>query len=81
MIEVLANLHTHTVYSDGWTGHEAIARAGLRAGLDVVAVTDHNVLVEGLDGYRYDEERRVLLVTGERSTHVAASSEESSAGL
>ena len=65
MIEVVANLHTHTVYSDGWCGHETIARDALRAGLDVVAVTDHNVWVEGLDGYRYDEGRRVLLVTGE----------------
>ncbi len=65
MIEIVANLHTHTIYSDGWTDHETIARDALRAGLDVVAVTDHNVWVDGLDGYRYENGRRVLLITGE----------------
>jgi hypothetical protein len=63
--EVVANLHSHTVYSDGWRDHEAVARGALRAGLDVVGVTDHNVWVDGLDGYRYGEDRRVLLITGE----------------
>lgn len=65
MEEILANLHAHSVYSDGWSDHESIARDALRAGLDVVAVTDHNVWVDGLDGYRYEDGRRVLLVTGE----------------
>jgi hypothetical protein len=65
MHEVIANLHAHTTYSDGWTDHATVALDALRAGLDVVAVTDHNVWVEGFDGYRYQDERRVLLVTGE----------------
>jgi len=65
MFEVVANLHAHTTYSDGWTDHESVAQAALEASLDVVAVTDHNVWVEGFDGYRYRDDRRVLLVTGE----------------
>jgi len=65
MFEIVANLHSHTVYSDGWTDHETIAQEALRAGLDVVAVTDHNVWVDGFDGYRYNDGRQVLLVTGE----------------
>ncbi|MGZ9235150.1 MAG: histidinol-phosphatase, partial [Anaerolineales bacterium] len=35
----------HTVYSDGSGTHKDIAQAALRTGLDVVIVTDHNVLV------------------------------------
>ncbi len=65
MYEIVANLHAHTTYSDGWWDHATVAREALRAGLDVVAVTDHNVWVEGFDGYRFEGDRRLLLVTGE----------------
>jgi hypothetical protein len=65
MHEVVANLHAHSTYSDGWWDHESIARAALTAGLDVVGVTDHNVWVDGFDGYRFNEHRKVLLLTGE----------------
>ncbi|MBM2842255.1 MAG: hypothetical protein HW404_92, partial [Anaerolineales bacterium] len=37
MHEIVANLHSHTTYSDGWWDHATIAREALRAGLDVVA--------------------------------------------
>jgi hypothetical protein len=63
--EYVANLHAHSFYSDGWADHETIALEALRAGLDLVVVTDHNVYVEGFDGYRYGDGRRVLLLTGE----------------
>lgn len=63
--EYVANLHSHSVYSDGHGTHDQIAWAAIQAGLDLVAVTDHNVLVRGLDGYRYLGNRRVLLVTGQ----------------
>ncbi len=63
--EYVANLHTHSVYSDGYGTHDEIAVAAIQAGLDLVAVTDHNVLVQGLDGYRYLGDKRVLLVAGE----------------
>ena len=51
MHEILLNLHMHTRYSDGSGSHEDIARAALRSGLDAVIVTDHNVLVRGIEGY------------------------------
>jgi len=63
--ELVGNLHTHTVYSDGAGTHKDIAREALEAGLDFVVVTDHNVYVEGVDGYHYQGDRRVLILTGE----------------
>jgi hypothetical protein len=63
--ELVGNLHAHTTYSDGSGGHLEVAVAALRAGLDFVATTDHNVYVEGVDGYRYLGDRRVLLLAAE----------------
>ncbi len=64
-IEVVGNMHCHTRYSDGEGTHSDIARAAIDAGLDFVVVTDHNVWVDGMDGYRYIGRERVLLLTGE----------------
>ncbi|WP_376793474.1 PHP domain-containing protein [Thermoflexus sp.] len=61
MIELVCNLHSHTRFSDGEGTHREIAAAAARAGLDVVGVTDHNVWVDGLQGYY----GRVLLLVGE----------------
>lgn len=63
--EYIGNLHSHSVYSDGTGRHNEIARAAIAAGLDFVVVTDHNVLVKGVEGYRYLDDHRVLLLTGE----------------
>lgn len=63
--EYIGNMHCHTVYSDGWGRHNDIAEAALSAGLDFVVVTDHNIWVQGLDGYRERQDRRVLLLTGQ----------------
>ena len=43
LYEYTANLHMHTPYSDGEWYHAPIAEAAMRAGLDVIIVTDHNV--------------------------------------
>ncbi|HXF68724.1 MAG TPA: PHP domain-containing protein [Thermoflexus sp.] len=61
MFEIVCNLHSHTRFSDGVGTHREIAAAAARAGLDVVGVTDHNVWVDGLQGY-YGQ---VLLLVGE----------------
>jgi len=61
VIELVCNLHSHTVFSDGAGLHREIVAAAAQAGLDVVAVTDHNVWVGGLQGYY----GRVLLLIGE----------------
>src|SRR3989304_135085 len=63
MHEIVANLHTPTHHADGWCDRATIAHEALRAGLDVVAVTDHNVWVDGFDGYRYEADRRLLPIT------------------
>jgi hypothetical protein len=65
MNEYIVNLHMHTPYSDGTGSHEEIAQAALKAGIDVVIVTDHNVWVKGPEGYYQDGEKRVLLLVGE----------------
>ncbi len=64
--EFVGNLHMHTPYSDGEATHSEIAEAALTADLDFVVVTDHNVLVQEVQGYYGDDERgHVLLLTGE----------------
>ncbi len=51
MVEVVANLHVHSQLSDGAWGYREIVRAALRAGLQALAFTDHNVHVRGVEGY------------------------------
>ncbi len=66
LYEYVGNPHVHSIYSDGSGSHADIARAALHAGLDFVIVTDHNVRVDGVEGYYGNHpERRVLLLTGE----------------
>ena len=65
MHEIIVNLHMHTRYSDGSGTHKDIAQAAMQAGLDAVIVTDHNVLVRGVEGYYRSGPRRVLLLVGQ----------------
>ncbi len=65
MTEIIVNLHMHTRYSDGAGSHADIAAAAMKAGLDAVIVTDHNVWVNGPAGYYKEGDRRVLLMVGE----------------
>ncbi len=51
MHEIIVNLHMHTRYSDGSGTHKDIAQAAMQTGLDAVIVTDHNILVHGVEGY------------------------------
>jgi hypothetical protein len=65
MQEVIVNLHMHTRYSDGAGSHGDIARAAVKSGLDAVIITDHNVLVEGVQRYVGPGRRKVLILAGE----------------
>lgn len=65
MHEIVVNLHMHTRYSDGSGTHKDIAQAAMKAGLDAVIVTDHNVLVRGVEGYYRNGPNRVLLLVGQ----------------
>lgn len=65
MNELIANLHIHTVYSDGSGTHRQIAEAALKQNIDVLLVTDHNLLVENVNGYLKKDRHKLLLLTGE----------------
>lgn len=71
MPELILNLHMHTVYSDGTGSHQSLADAAIASGVDVIITTDHNVLVQGVEGYYHSKNesgkpgRRVLLMVGE----------------
>lgn len=65
MNEYTINLHMHTTYSDGTGSHADIAEAAIRAGLDAVIVTDHNVWVQGIEGYVKEGDKKVLVLVGE----------------
>jgi hypothetical protein len=65
MHEITVNLHMHTPYSDGHYSHARIAQAAIRCGLEAVIVTDHNVWVNGPEGYYKEGDKRVLLLVGE----------------
>jgi hypothetical protein len=65
MVELTGNMHMHTPYSDGEKWHAEIATEAIRAGLDFIIVTDHNIWVGGIEGYYENENGRVLLLVGE----------------
>lgn len=65
LTELACNMHMHTPYSDGEWYHAAIAAAALRAGLDCIQVTDHNVWVKGPEGYHEKDGKRLLVLVGE----------------
>jgi tRNA(Leu) C34 or U34 (ribose-2'-O)-methylase TrmL len=65
MEEITCNIHMHTTYSDGFGTYSTIIDAAAQAGLDVVIITDHNVWVNGLEGYYSRGKKRVLVLTGE----------------
>jgi hypothetical protein len=65
MHEIAGNCHMHTPYSDGIKWHQEIAEDAIRAGLDFIIVTDHNVWVDGVERYYENEQGKVLLLVGE----------------
>ncbi len=70
MYEYVGNCHMHTPYSDGEQYHAAIAADAIKAGLDFVIVTDHNIWVQDVEGYYENENGRCLLLTGEEVHNV-----------
>lgn len=51
MPEIVGNLHLHTTSSDGTKTHDQVALAAIQAGLDLIIYTDHNIWVDGLEGW------------------------------
>lgn len=65
MEEIICNLHIHSKYSDGTGSYDTIVAAAAQACVDVVIVTDHNILVQNVAGYIKKDDRKVLLLSGE----------------
>ncbi len=65
MLEIAINLHMHTRHSDGTGTHQDIAESAIKAGLEAVIVTDHNILVQEQEGYYAKGEDTVLVLIGE----------------
>jgi hypothetical protein len=67
MIEIVGNLHLHTIASDGTGTHDEVASAAARAGLDFIIYTDHNIWVDGVEDWYHDPDtgRTVLRLMGQ----------------
>ncbi|MFZ3070539.1 MAG: CehA/McbA family metallohydrolase [Anaerolineaceae bacterium] len=65
MEEIVVALHMHTIYSDGHGKHADLAEAGLKAGLDAILITDHNLWVQDMEGYIHKGRKRLLTLVGE----------------
>jgi hypothetical protein len=65
MKELLVNLHLHSCYSDGTGTYKEIGEAALQAGLDAVIITDHNVLIRGMEQYLRKDTHLTMLLSGE----------------
>lgn len=63
--EIIANLHIHSSYSDGAKLHTEIANIAADCGLNMILITDHNIHVQGFDGYHNHKGKKVLMITGE----------------
>lgn len=65
MNETKFAIHIHTHYSDGNASHHELAKIALKAGLDGIITTDHNIWLDGLDGYYGEGKQKVMLLVGE----------------
>ncbi len=54
LYDLAGNLHLHTTASDGTGTHNEVAAAAASAGLDFIIYTDHNVWVNGVEGWYTD---------------------------
>lgn len=65
MEELVVNLHIHSNYSDGSWNHKRIAEAAMHANLDAIIITDHNLMIKGIEGYFKNKEKSILVIVGE----------------
>ena len=52
-------------YSDGNASHSELTLVAKKAGLDGIITTDHNIWVQGIEGYYGEGKNRVMLMVGE----------------
>ena len=72
MHEYTTNLHIHTNYSDGTEDHAFVAREAIKAGIDAIIFTDHNIYIKGLDQYFIHDGKKVLVIIAEEIHNQAA---------
>ena len=65
MNEIKIALHMHTSYSDGNASHSELTQIAAKASLDGIITTDHNIWVQGIEGYYGEGKNRVMLMVGE----------------
>jgi len=65
MEELTIGLHVHSNLSDGTGTLKHISEAALKANLDVLITTDHNLWIQDLDGYYKKGRKRMMLLIGE----------------
>ncbi|MFU8826087.1 MAG: CehA/McbA family metallohydrolase [Brevefilum sp.] len=65
MHEAKFSIHIHTNYSDGNASHTELVKIAEQAGLHGIITTDHNIWIDGLDGYYGEGKRKVMLLVGE----------------
>ena len=68
-----ADLHLHTRFSDGLNNPRDLVQAAQKAGLDIIAITDHDTLEGALRAQEYSRNRpdlKVEVVVGEEISTV-----------
>ena len=65
MNETKFAVHIHTHYSDGNASHKELIEIAAKAGLNGIITTDHNIWIDGLDGYYGEDKRKIMLLVGE----------------
>lgn len=65
MFEIIINTHVHSYLSDGHATYQEIANAAASSGINGVIITDHNVHIRKKDGYYFNGNKRVLLLSGQ----------------
>ncbi len=63
--EIRYHPHIHTRFSDGHGTFQDVVQAAAQAGLHVLHLTDHNILVREVEGYYHPNGRPVLLLVGQ----------------
>ena len=65
MDRFVADFHIHSRYSHDSLMHpEKILTKAKKAGLDAVAITDHNTIRGGLEGKKYEQKCGVRVIVG-----------------
>lgn len=65
MNETKFAIHIHTHYSDGDASHQKLVEIAAKADLNGIITTDHNIWIDGLEGYYGEGKKKIMLLVGE----------------